>query len=211
MTMTRSEHAPPVVNHDVPRQRRAWRITAVVSKIIFWLMLLTIALATALVYLLPNLFMNGGSLAVLTGSMSPAINPGDLVVVQRMQPHEICRHVQPGDIVSFRPDSNDTTTMVTHRVRHISTVADGLGDCVLTTQGDANNIADPPIPAAAVTGGKVRYTIPKLGYPISWINANPASRPIAAASVVGVFTVWWGIDKVLDRRARRDGASDYKI
>ena len=83
---------------------------------------------------------------VVTGSMSPAIEPGDLVVCRRAADYAV------GDVIMFRSGA----AIVTHRI--VGDTPDGF-----TTQGDANNVADAdPVPRGAIVG-KVVFTVPKLG------------------------------------------------
>ena len=62
---------------------------------------------------------------VVTGSMSPAIEPGDLVVCRRAAEYG------EGDVIMFRSGAS----LVTHRI--VGDTPDGF-----TTRGDANNVAD---------------------------------------------------------------------
>ena len=83
---------------------------------------------------------------VVTGSMSPAIEPGDLVVCRRAEDYAV------GDAITFRSGAS----LVTHRI--VGSTPDSY-----ITQGDANNVADAdPVPRGAVVG-KVVFTVPKLG------------------------------------------------
>lgn len=100
---------------------------------------------------------------VLSGSMSPALKVGDLVVVKATPPEEI----QKGDIITYYPNSSSATT-VTHRV--IGTFLDG-NSVVLETQGDATSQPDPKIYGQSVIG-VVAFHIPYLGGAIGWIQGN---------------------------------------
>lgn len=83
---------------------------------------------------------------VVTGSMSPMIEAGDLVVCRRAADYAV------GDVIMFRSG----TSLVTHRIAAVT--ADGF-----TTRGDANNVADAdPVPRGAVVG-RVVFTVPHLG------------------------------------------------
>ena len=83
---------------------------------------------------------------VVTGSMSPAIEPGDLVVCRRAADYAV------GDVITFHSGAS----LVTHRI--VGSTPDSY-----ITQGDANNVADAdPVPRGAVVG-KVVFTVPKLG------------------------------------------------
>lgn len=83
---------------------------------------------------------------VVTGSMSPAIEPGDLVVCRQSADYAV------GDVITFHSGAS----LVTHRI--VGSTENGY-----TTQGDANNVADAdPVPRGAIIG-KVVFTVPKLG------------------------------------------------
>ena len=83
---------------------------------------------------------------VVTGSMSPAIEPGDLVVCRSSADYTV------GDVITFRSG----TSLVTHRI--VGSAENGY-----TTKGDANNVADAdPVPNGAIVG-RVVFTVPKLG------------------------------------------------
>lgn len=98
-----------------------------------------------------------GFVPVLTGSMRPGIQPGDLVLVAP----EPVSAVEPGQILVIQPPGLGGASVV-HRV--ISVTEQG-GHPVIRTKGDANNVADA---WKARLGGpkawRVRAVIPKLGY-----------------------------------------------
>jgi len=93
---------------------------------------------------LPSVF-GVKQVVVLTGSMSPAILPGDLLLIRQYPEYLV------GDVVTYRSGGS----LVTHRVIGV----DG-GTC--TTQGDANNTTDAPVSFEQIEG-KVVLRIPKLG------------------------------------------------
>jgi signal peptidase len=124
----------------------SWATTAVV------LVLLALAVVLAVI---PAL--NGGkALTVLTGSMSPTIQPGDVAVVF---PVESFEEIELGDIVTFMPKPEDPT-LVTHRAVSWGSSADG--ERILITRGDANGADDDPIKEKQVRA-KVAYTVPWVG------------------------------------------------
>jgi signal peptidase I len=88
-------------------------------------------------------------LYVYSGSMSPAINPGDLIIIT--PPTKV---LEPGMILTMRVDGK----LVTHRLLGIS--SDGL----VITKGDANNTPDNWDQNKLEIGGIVRGRIPYLGY-----------------------------------------------
>ena len=99
-------------------------------------------------------------LNVLTGSMDPAIKPGDLAIVKNTEP----KTIKEGDIITFQ--SSDQT-LVTHRV--ISTKKED-GAIAFETKGDANNVKDEEVVTSEQLIGTYQFKIPKLGYLIDFIK-----------------------------------------
>ncbi len=89
------------------------------------------------------------SYTVLTGSMKPGINPGDIVMVKAVSIDEI----ESGDIVTFYKDGD----IITHRA--IKNDREGI-----LTKGDNNNVLDNGQVISEDFIGKVNFVIPKLGY-----------------------------------------------
>jgi signal peptidase len=85
-------------------------------------------------------------------SMRPLLQAGDLVLTVDVEPEEVV----VGDIVRFR----EGPSYVLHRVVEIH----AQGEILFITRGDANNVADPPLPASALEGRVVRI-LPGLGWP----------------------------------------------
>lgn len=88
-------------------------------------------------------------LSVLTGSMAPAINAGDMVIVTRYS-NEV---PQVGDMVTYWKD-DQSRSLITHRV--IQRLENGY----LQTKGDANQEADGGWTDPNHLVGKVVFTIP---------------------------------------------------
>jgi len=92
----------------------------------------------------------------LSGSMEPAISPGDVVIDEQIKPWE----AQVGDIVTFR-DPQDQKKLLTHRVVSIRRVDSHM---FFVTKGDANNTREHwQVPAAGQIG-RVVYTVPWVGH-----------------------------------------------
>jgi signal peptidase len=89
---------------------------------------------------------------VLSGSMEPAIMPGDLILTRNVDAEDI----KVGDVITFRMDK---TTAVSHRVTDISN-EEGL---TFHTKGDANVGADNEAVLPANLEGKYILRIPKVG------------------------------------------------
>jgi signal peptidase len=94
-------------------------------------------------------------LTVLSGSMSPTIETGDMIVVRNRTDN-----LQVGDIVTYKVGNS----LVTHRVMEITT---DNGSVAYITQGDANNTTDGnPITKDQIVG-EYQFRIPFAGYVIA--------------------------------------------
>lgn len=96
-------------------------------------------------------------LIVLTDSMYPEIESGDLIICRQVEPEEL----EAGDIISFFDPEGNGNTILTHRIESM----EGSGEELLfTTRGDANNTADAAsVPAEKVVGVYLTR-IPDLGH-----------------------------------------------
>ena len=119
-------------------------------------------------------------MTILTGSMTPTYPPGTLVIVRPVDPSTLVI----GDPITYQIESGKPA-VVTHRIIAITSVSDGTR--TYTTQGDANNTADPKPVLGIQVRGKVWYSIPYLG----WVNTvvNGESRawliPLIAVALFG--------------------------
>jgi signal peptidase I len=124
--------------------------------------LLAVLLAAAL-----PLAVGGSSMVVRSGSMSPAIDTGDVVVVRPIAPTDAAI----GDIVTFK-DPDGSGRLLVHRVRALSRSRD---EVEVITQGDANSTQEHWKVPPDGTIGSVAYRLPMLGFAVSRIN-SPAGR-----------------------------------
>jgi signal peptidase len=115
--------------------------------------------------------------AVASGSMRPALEVGDLVIVQGIPASEI----KEGDIIVFNRPSEKTYTI--HRVIAIETLANET--IRFKTKGDANPTEDPWILEQDVKG-RVLYRIPYIGY----MTLIPAI-PITIAIIIIIIILLW--------------------
>lgn len=90
---------------------------------------------------------------VLSGSMSPAFEAGDVVLSQKFNTSAL----KTGDIISFN-DPNIPGKIITHRITKVGP------QNTYTTKGDANNADDSWSVAGNNVLGKVILSIPKLGF-----------------------------------------------
>lgn len=102
--------------------------------------------------LLPTMGMR--TMIVLSGSMEPAFQAGDAVVVQQTDPTD----VQVGDMIAFSGYGTDHLT--THRVISLHEVK---GELHFRTQGDANPDPDANLAPAGGLHGTVRVVLPHAG------------------------------------------------
>lgn len=117
------------------------------------LLLIVLPFTMAIPYLLSLTPM-----VVLSGSMVPYFNPGDIVLLERTDPAQ----VKVGDVIAFNPpDAKDKTTFVTHRVVD---VIKKNGTLYFKTKGDNNEDVDPFLVSQQNVYGKAVFSIPKLGF-----------------------------------------------
>lgn len=95
-------------------------------------------------------------LIVLTDSMYPEIESGDLIICNTAEPEAIA----VGDVIAFFDPAGNGTSIVTHRVMEI-TQKDG--SLAWKTKGDANNVEDSALVPAEKLVGVYRSRIPGAG------------------------------------------------
>ena len=94
---------------------------------------------------------------VLTDSMYPSIQSGDLILCHR----EDAEKVQVGDVIAFFDPDGSGKTVVTHRVAEITKYENDSRAWV--TKGDANNTKDPSVVPAKNLVGVYQRRFAKLG------------------------------------------------
>jgi len=97
-------------------------------------------------------------LTVLSQSMRPTFQAGDLVVDKAVTPAQ-SQHLAVGNIITFR--TGDGSELVTHRIIRVN---HAVGGTTYTTQGDANNISDSQAVTPDRVVGKFSKRIPYAGY-----------------------------------------------
>ncbi len=97
-------------------------------------------------------------LIVLTDSMYPEIESGDLIICHTIDAED----VKVGDIICFfDPNSKSGTNTVTHRVVEITQTEEG--ELAFRTKGDANNAEDNALAPASKLVGVFQRRMPGLG------------------------------------------------
>ena len=93
---------------------------------------------------------------VLTGSMEPALAPGDVVLSERRSPLS----ARPGDVVTFHDPSRDGE-LVTHRVESLRRAGASV---TFVTRGDANDVSETWTVPADGAIGRATLRVPLLGH-----------------------------------------------
>lgn len=100
-------------------------------------------------------------LSVQTGSMAPVLEPGDAVLLHRVDPETL----RLGDVITYRTENGKDVT-ITHRM--IEVAPDGW----ITTQGDENAVADAPIDPSRVIG-RAEQRYPNAGFALDFMRSKP--------------------------------------
>ena len=129
---------------------------------------------------------------ILSGSMTPTLGVGDVVVEKRVSPLQ----VKVGDVITF-PAPGQKQKTYTHRV--VSMHLQPGGRIAFVTQGDANPSSESWAVKADGTLGLARFHIGKLGY----ITNRAGSRmgrlallviPILLLGIYEFRRIWFGED-----------------
>lgn len=152
------------------QETAAHKTVEIVSDILFYLLIVAIILAGIMFATSKS---PGKSLLgyryydVLTGSMQPTYNVGDLILVKVTDPSEI----QVGDPVTFNPGSTDDSYL-THRVTQKIENYMGTGNTCFKTKGDANETEDPFVIDGNRMIGVVKMRIPLVGHLVQFVQYN---------------------------------------
>jgi len=98
--------------------------------------------------------MGYSPMSVLSGSMRPMLEPGDMIITKS----PTVENISIGDVITYRVGDS---TLVTHRVIDIITENN---EVKFQTQGDANNTIDQRLLTSEEIVGTYVFKIPKGGY-----------------------------------------------
>lgn len=153
-----------------------------ISKILFWIMLVLVALYSVFIIFqkliwkdkIPSIF-GYKNFIVLTGSMEPTLNIGDIVITKETT------KIQEQDIISFK--EKNSSSVITHRVVEI--YKEDNKDWYIT-KGDANSGTDLELLNIDDIEGKYQFKIPYIGRLILFLQ-----KPIGiiALFIVMIFTL----------------------
>ena len=191
---THGAPVPPAQDATPARRTPApgtWPLRPALAELGHWTVRLVLVLAIAVFAVLavgPHL-LGDRTMTMLTGSMAPAIDPGDVTVVTPLPVPD----VTPGMIISYHIPVDDHR-LVSHRVLTVTDNPDGT--VTVQTAGDAN---DAPDPWQAVLQGdtawQVRAVIPELGNLIETLRTPLLSHALlygAPTLLAGwlLLTIW---------------------
>lgn len=97
-------------------------------------------------------------IGIKTESMTPAINAGDAVVIDKKCDKD---KLKEEDIIAYE---NDKGILVIHRIIKVNS------DGTFITKGDYNNVADTLYVNKDQVQGKVKFRIPFIAYPSKWLG-----------------------------------------
>ncbi len=146
------------------------KVLSIVVRVLLWIIILLAALF-AFTTLATRNNDNVANLAgftpmtVLTDSMSPTFNRGDMIVIRKCDPNTL----EVGDIVTFHTIIENEYALNTHR---IISVTDNNGFRNYVTKGDNNAIQDQRSIAAGDIVGKYVGRVPYLGYVMNFLSSS---------------------------------------
>ncbi len=118
---------------------------------------------------------------------------GSAILVRIVDPDQ----VRIGDIVTYVP-GEDETSYLTHRVVDIQSTLNGESGPFFVTRGDANNTNDPPFHADRLIG-VVRYSVPKLGFAVDYIQKH---LPMVIVLLVSVFCFIFALNMLAESKKK---------
>lgn len=155
------------------------------------------ALAIVATLLLPLAF-HGRPLTVMSGSMTPYIRTGDVVIAMPIAPLD----VRPGDIVSFN-DPSRGGKLVTHRVRQMRRQGPRVN---FITRGDANTGVEKWSVRADHKISRTVLRLPKLGFPLVFARTRTGLLalvlvPMLLLGTLEIASIWKDDEETEDEEA----------
>lgn len=118
------------------------------------------------------------TMTVMTGSMEPELQPGDMIIVREKNPIEL----QVDDVITYQLNQH---TLVTHR---IVSLVEKDGESFFLTKGDANNVVDNDFVSPDKIVGVVAFTIPKLGH-LAQVLQTPTGIILLSLIILLIITI----------------------
>lgn len=132
---------------------------------------------------------------ITSGSMSPTLRPGDVLVVDEHPADEL---VGQRSVITFRSAADDQE-LITHRVAEVLS-----NDRVYITQGDANPTRDSDPVTVDRVEGVGRLVVPLIGLPVVWATEGNMVPLVAVAVLTLAAALIAAKSLALTRRQRDD-------
>ncbi|WP_049969918.1 signal peptidase I [Haladaptatus cibarius] len=142
----------PIANPEIRRAANVGGLT-----------LLAVAVLSMAIVAFPQAIGANHSYVVVSGSMNPTIDAGDVVIVRDVAPE----FIESGDVITFQREQDSVPT--THRVVE---VIHADGEPQFQTQGDANEEPDQQLVSAGEVTGAVWFHIPLVGHLLSFAQSK---------------------------------------
>lgn len=153
---------------------------------LFALWLFLGALFAALLAAAAPLAIGDHSFTMRSGSMTPALETGDVVVTEPISPLA----AKVGEVVTFR-DPEGSGKLFSHRVQSVRPAGEVVR---FVTRGDANTATEHWSVPADGTVGRVVYRVPKIGYALVW-TGTPEGR-IALIAIPALLLCWTALARI---------------
>ena len=160
-----------------------------ISRILFWVILIIVAIystfmiAQRLIWKDKTpIFFGYKNFIVLTGSMKPTLNEGDIVFVKES------KEIQKDDIIAFREENS----VITHRVYEIYQ-EDGKDYYI--TKGDANSGTDTQLLSSSDIEGKYVFKIPFVGRIILFLQ-----KPVGIIVLFAILIVALAVSSIKPKK-----------
>lgn len=150
--------------------KKVWNIVSTV---------LVVVIVLCAVFLMGTRLMGYQCYTVISGSMQPTYNVGDLIYVKKVDPQTI----KVGDPITFV--LNEDLVVATHRVVRIDAENNRFH-----TKGDANDIEDNEAVHFKNVIGVPHFAIPKLGYVSDFVQHPPGTYITIGIGVLLVLLVF---------------------
>ena len=139
---------------------RNQKVEHIFTKSNFTLLDIPVAITILVLACLISGFFPHFMIGVGSASMSPKINKGDAVILEKPKKNETFKK---GDIIAYQRDKR----LIVHRITEVGT---RKGEKVYVTKGDVNKTADSNIVTRKQIKGIVKMKIPFIAYPTVWLS-----------------------------------------
>lgn len=127
----------------------------------------------------PTSFFGYQPLTVLSNSMNPIFETGDMLFVKKVD----AANVKVEDVITFRESGGN---LITHRVVE---VINNSGEISFATKGDNNNMMDEELVQAGNLLGIQSFFIPNAGYLVKTIQTPLGMLLVVILPTIGYFAI----------------------